>query len=290
MNLRELEYLVAIADHRHFGRAASSVFVSQPTLSTQLKKLESELGVQLVERSRGGVLLTAAGQAVVERARVVLRETADIRDIARRAADPSAATLRVGLFPTLGPYLLPHVVPHVRERMPRVELLLVEEKTEVILQQLADGTLDVGVLALPVDDGTTGQVLQTDGSGNLSWVSAASTAMAVKVDSTSVAFGSGSTLTAFTLPANAVIHLVRVIVDTAFDATGPAQLTVGYNGGSASAYMAASENDLTTAAVYDVAPGVAASGSTRDLEVYFTAGTGGSAGAARVEVHYSIPT
>ena len=145
-------------------------------------------------------------------------------------------------------------------------------------------------LTLPVDDGTTGQVLQTDGSGNLSWVSAASTAMAVKVDSTSVAFGSGSTLTAFTLPANAVIHLVRVIVDTAFDATGPAQLTVGYNGGSASAYMAASENDLTTAAVYDVAPGVAASGSTRDLEVYFTAGTGGSAGAARVEVHYSIPT
>jgi len=129
------------------------VFVSQPTLSTQLKKLESELGVQLVERSRGGVLLTAAGQAVVERARVVLRETADIRDIARRAADPSAATLRVGLFPTLGPYLLPHVVPHVRERMPRVELLLVEEKTEVILQQLADGNLDVGILALPVDDG-----------------------------------------------------------------------------------------------------------------------------------------
>ncbi len=152
MNLRELEYLVAIADHRHFGRAADSVFVSQPTLSTQLKKLESELGVQLVERSRGGVLLTAAGQAVVERARVVLRETADIRDIARRAADPSAATLRVGLFPTLGPYLLPHVVPHVRERMPRVELLLVEEKTEVVLDGLRSGQLDVGVLARPVDE------------------------------------------------------------------------------------------------------------------------------------------
>lgn len=152
MNLRELEYLVAIADHRHFGRAADSVFVSQPTLSTQLKKLEAELGVQLVERSRSGVLLTTAGQAVVERARVVLRQAADIREIARRAADPSAATLRVGLFPTLGPYLLPHVVPHVRDRMPRVELLLVEEKTEDILQHLADGTLDVGVLALPVDD------------------------------------------------------------------------------------------------------------------------------------------
>jgi LysR family hydrogen peroxide-inducible transcriptional activator len=152
MNLRELEYLVAVADHRHFGRAAEATFVSQPTLSTQLKKLEQELGVTLVERSRSGVMLTPAGEAVVERARVVLRETADIRDIARHAADPSTATLRVGLFPTLGPYLLPHVVPNVRERLPKVELLLVEEKTEVVLQRLADGALDVGVLALPVND------------------------------------------------------------------------------------------------------------------------------------------
>ncbi len=152
MNLRELEYLVAVADHRHFGRAAEATFVSQPTLSTQLKKLEQELGVTLVERSRSGVMLTPAGEAVVERARVVLRETSDIRDIARHAADPSTATLRVGLFPTLGPYLLPHVVPNVRDRMPKVELLLVEEKTEVILQRLDDGALDVGVLALPVND------------------------------------------------------------------------------------------------------------------------------------------
>ena len=152
MNLRELEYLVAVADHRHFGRAAEATYVSQPTLSTQLKKLEQELGVTLVERSRSGVMLTPAGEAVVERARVVLRETADIRDIARHAADPSTATLRVGLFPTLGPYLLPHVVPNIRRRMPKVELLLVEEKTEVILQRLEDGALDVGVLALPVND------------------------------------------------------------------------------------------------------------------------------------------
>ncbi len=152
MNLRELEYLVAVADHRHFGRAAEATFVSQPTLSTQLKKLEQELGVTLVERSRSGVMLTPAGEAVVERARVVLRETADIRSIARHAADPSTATLRVGLFPTLGPYLLPHVVPNVRERLPKVELLLVEEKTEVVLQRLSDGALDVGVLALPIND------------------------------------------------------------------------------------------------------------------------------------------
>ncbi|HPU39280.1 MAG TPA: LysR substrate-binding domain-containing protein [Microthrixaceae bacterium] len=152
MNLRELEYLVALADHRHFGRAAEACFVSQPTLSTQLKKLEQELGVTLVERNRNGAILTAAGEAVVERARVVLRQTDEIRGIARHAADPSGASIRLGLFPTLGPYLLPHVVAHIRERFPRLELLLVEEKTEVVLQRLSDGALDAGILALPIHD------------------------------------------------------------------------------------------------------------------------------------------
>ncbi|MBS1836375.1 MAG: LysR family transcriptional regulator [Actinobacteria bacterium] len=163
MNLRDLEYLVAIADHRHFGRAAEASFVSQPTLSTQLKKLERELGVTLVERSRSGAILTPAGAAVVEHARIVLRETADIRRIARHASDPLAASLRIGLFPTLGPYLLPHVVPKVRERYPRLEMLLVEEKTEHVLAHLVDGSLDVGVLALPVhDDGLLVEPLFTE--------------------------------------------------------------------------------------------------------------------------------
>lgn len=152
MNLRDLEYLVAIADHHHFGRAAEASFVSQPTLSTQLKKLERELGVTLVERSRSGAILTPAGAAVVDHARAVLRETADIREIARHAADPMSASLRIGLFPTLSPYLLPHVVPKVRERCPGLEMLLVEEKTEVVLARLDDGSLDVGVLALPIHD------------------------------------------------------------------------------------------------------------------------------------------
>ena len=152
MNLRDLEYLVAIADHRHFGRAAEACYVSQPTLSTQIKKLETELGVQLVERGMRQALLTAAGQQVVERARLVLHETAAIRDIAQHHRDPEAGRLRLGLFPTLGPYLLPHVVPQVHARFPRLELLLVEEKTDVVLQQLRDGRLDVAVLALPVPD------------------------------------------------------------------------------------------------------------------------------------------
>lgn len=152
MNLRDLQYLVAVADHRHFGQAAAASFVSQPTLSTQIKKLEAELGVELVERSPRQVMLTAAGERVVERARVILREASSIRDIALQAADPEAGTIRVGLFPTLAPYLLPHVVPHLHARFPRLELLLVEEKTEVVLQRLRTGELDVGILALPVHD------------------------------------------------------------------------------------------------------------------------------------------
>lgn len=152
MNLQDLRYLVAIAEHRHFGRAAEACFVSQPTLSTQLKKLERELGVDLLERGPRHVLLTDAGERILERARVVLAEEANIRNIARRAQDPEAGSIRIGLFPTLAPYLLPHVVPKLHARFPNLELLLVEEKTEIVLQRLRDGSLDVGVLALPVHD------------------------------------------------------------------------------------------------------------------------------------------
>jgi len=152
MNLRDLRYLVAVAEHGHFGRAAEACFVSQPTLSTQIRKLEKELGVELIERTSRQTMLTDAGRQVVERARVILGETDNIRAIARRAQDPESGTLRMGLFPTLAPYLLPHVVPHVHSRFPKLELLLVEEKTEVVLQRLRDGQLDVGVLALPVND------------------------------------------------------------------------------------------------------------------------------------------
>jgi LysR family hydrogen peroxide-inducible transcriptional activator len=152
LNLRDLRYLVAVADHRHFGRAAEACFVSQPTLSTQIKKLEEELGVELVERNPRRIMLTAVGEQVVERAREVLREADSIREIARRSADPEAGSLRLGLFPTLGPYLLPHVVPEIRRRFPNLELLLVEEKTEEIVRRLRAGSLDAGILALPIHD------------------------------------------------------------------------------------------------------------------------------------------
>lgn len=154
MNLRDLQYLVAVADHGHFGRAAEACYVSQPTLSTQIKKLEAELGVELVERSPRKVALTAAGEEIVRSARAVLLEVDGIHAIAKRAADPEAAALRIGLFPTLAPYLLPHVVPAIHGRFPKLELLLSEEKTEVLLDRLRAGAIDAGVLALPVrDDG-----------------------------------------------------------------------------------------------------------------------------------------
>lgn len=152
MNLRDLEYLIAVADHRHFGKAAEASYVSQPTLSTQIKKLELELGVELVERSPRQIALTEVGERIVERARVVLREADNIRDIARHSQSAETGSIRIGLFPTLGPYLLPHVVPNLKERFPNLELLLTEEKTETVLAGLRDGKLDVGILAMPIDD------------------------------------------------------------------------------------------------------------------------------------------
>lgn len=152
MNLRDLGYLVAVADHGHFGRAADACFVTQPTLSAQVRKLERELGVELIERNPRNVALTDAGEQVVERARIILNEADSIVEVARRARDPESASLRVGVFPTLGPYLLPHVVPRIREQFPHLELLLVEEKTEELLRRLRDGLLDAAVLAMPVED------------------------------------------------------------------------------------------------------------------------------------------
>ncbi|MGV6871518.1 LysR substrate-binding domain-containing protein [Pseudochelatococcus sp. B33] len=150
MNLRELQYLVALAQHRNFGRAAEVCLVSQPTLSTQIRKLEEELGVALVERAPRNVMLTAAGVEIVERARRALHEIEQIRVTARRCRQPGAGSVRLGVFPTLGPYLLPHVVPRIGERFPRLELLLVEDKSDVLLERLDAGGLDAAILATPV--------------------------------------------------------------------------------------------------------------------------------------------
>lgn len=150
MNLRDLRYLVALAEHKHFGRAAEASFVSQPTLSAQIKKLEDSLGVQLIERTTRGALLTRVGEQVAQRARAVLMEVQAMKELARADQEPEAGKLLLGVFPTLAPYFLPHVVPHVRSRFPRLELYLVEEKTDVLLEKLDRGELDAAVVAAPV--------------------------------------------------------------------------------------------------------------------------------------------
>jgi LysR family hydrogen peroxide-inducible transcriptional activator len=151
MNLRDLRYLVALADARHFGRAADRSHVSQPTLSAQIRKLEDQLGVQLVERQPRKVTLTDVGERVVARARRILHEADDITELARGSSDPLAGVLRVGLIPTLGPYLLPLVTPRIRKQLPRLQLLLYEFQTAALLERLRAGELDVAVLALGVD-------------------------------------------------------------------------------------------------------------------------------------------
>ena len=152
MNIRALQYFVKLADLRHFSKAAEACFVSQPTLSTQVRKLEEELGVQLVERAPRKVMLTPVGDEIATRARSVLNEIEQIRVVARRNTDPSEGTLRLGLFPTLAPYLLPHIIPKIRKRFPRLTLQLAEEKTDDIVRLLHRGELDAALLALPIAD------------------------------------------------------------------------------------------------------------------------------------------
>ena len=152
MNLRELQYIVALAEHRNFRRAAEACLVSQPTLSTQIRKLEEELGVTLFERTPRRVMPTPAGQDAVARARRILTEMDGMREAARRLSRPEAGTARLGIFPTLGPYLLPEVMPQVRARFPQLQLLLTEEKSDQLLERLREGRLDAAILALPVHD------------------------------------------------------------------------------------------------------------------------------------------
>ena len=152
MNLRALQYLVKLAELRHFSKAAEACFVSQPTLSTQIMKLEEELGVALVEHIPRKVQLTPVGEEIAQRARHVLRDIEQIKMTARRSRDPETGLLRLGLFPTLAPYLLPHIMPLIRDRFPELKLQLAEEKTSKLLRLLDDGGLDAALLALPVED------------------------------------------------------------------------------------------------------------------------------------------
>ncbi len=150
INLRDLEYLVALDEEQNFRRAAERCFVSQPTLSGQLKKLEERLGVQLIERTTRQVTMTDVGRAVAEQARLALAEAREVEHIASTFHDPMAGSLQVGLIPTVAPYLLPLIMPTLKSAFPKLKLWLHEQQTSVLLERLKRAELDLAILALPV--------------------------------------------------------------------------------------------------------------------------------------------
>jgi len=150
MTLQELRYLVALADEGHFARAAERCHVGQPTLSTQLKKLEDFLGVSLFERGKRHVMPTPVGEEIILQARVVLEEAGKLRQLADKGQNLMSGPLRLGIIPTLGPYLLPHLLPIIHATYPELRLLLREDMTRNLLAQLRAGKLDVLLLALPI--------------------------------------------------------------------------------------------------------------------------------------------
>lgn len=152
MNLRDLKYLVAVADTHHFGHAAERCFVSQPTLSGQIKKLEEELGVTLFERTKRSVETTPLGEAIVAQAKRVLEQADALRQLAQSHQDPLVGLLRMGAIPTLSPYLMPLILKPLKKQYPQIKLVLSEELTDTLLTRLGKHEIDAVLLATPVDD------------------------------------------------------------------------------------------------------------------------------------------
>jgi LysR family transcriptional regulator, hydrogen peroxide-inducible genes activator len=153
VTLRQLQYVLAVAETRSFRRAAERCHVSQPSLSAQIAEAERGLGVRLFERDRRGVLITGAGERLVERARRVLIEADDLVEAARQLGDPLAGALRLGVIPTVAPYLLPEVAPALRKAFPRLQLVWTEDKTATLVARVAAGELDGALLAGEADLG-----------------------------------------------------------------------------------------------------------------------------------------
>lgn len=150
-SLRQLQYLVAIAQHLNFTRAAEACFVTQSTLSAGLKELETTLGAQVVERDRRSVVLTPLGREIADRAQSLLAEAEDLVELAAGAAEPMSGTLRLGVIPTIAPFLLPKALPGLRDRYPHLKLALREDLTANLLARLRDGELDLALIALPYE-------------------------------------------------------------------------------------------------------------------------------------------
>jgi len=152
--LRQLQYLVAVIELRHFGKAAERCFVTQSTLSAGIQELETQLGAKLLERTKRKVIPTQLGMELLERSQLLLGLAAEMVDIAQSDNQPLSGHLRLGIIPTIGPFLLPKVLPGIRKRFSNLELFLVEDQTARLLERLAAGDLDAAILALPYDIGT----------------------------------------------------------------------------------------------------------------------------------------
>lgn len=152
MNLRDIQYMVTVADLGNFSQAAEQCHVSQPTLSAQIKKLEETLDVTIFERTNKRVMITQTGEQIVRAGRRILQEVETIKSISQLAQDPMSGPFRLGAFPTLASYFFPHAVYSVRKAFPKLKLILIEEKTEELIAQLHSGALDAALLALPIED------------------------------------------------------------------------------------------------------------------------------------------
>jgi LysR family hydrogen peroxide-inducible transcriptional activator len=162
MNIRDLKYVVAVADLSHFGRAAAACFVGQPTLSAQIRKLEQELGVTLFERTKRSVRVTPIGEEIVAQARTLLATADLILGTAQASLDPLSGPLRLGMIPTIGPYLTPTLLPSLRHGLPNVQLGLSEDTTEILERQLLDGQIDAAIIATDVSDRRLSEIMLFD--------------------------------------------------------------------------------------------------------------------------------
>jgi LysR family hydrogen peroxide-inducible transcriptional activator len=153
MTLTELRYIVAVSQKNHFGKAAQACFVSQPTLSIAIKKLEEELGIRLFERSsKNEIRITEIGQQIIKQAQIVLQQTQILGEIAQQGKDPLAGQFKLGVIYTIGPYLLPNLIPKLRETAPKLKLIIEENFTANLFQSLKQGNLDAIVISYPFDE------------------------------------------------------------------------------------------------------------------------------------------
>lgn len=161
-NLRHLAYLVALTEHRHFGKAAEASAVTQSTLSAGIRELEAMLGVQVAERTKRSVILTPIGRVLAEKAQALLRSADDMLDAAAEANAPLSGAIALGTIPTIGPYLLPRIIPTLRQHFPRLRFSLREDKTSALLARLAEGRLDLVLMAFPYEIGTFDSLMLFD--------------------------------------------------------------------------------------------------------------------------------